>query len=196
VRQEGAITQWNDARGFGFTTPVAGGSHVFVHVSELPRGARPVAGTAVTFLSGRDDRQRLRAPNVQYVASAERRRTTIGRGVLAAVAVSLTLLGLMGVLAVLGVLPGAGAAVSVLFSLVVFALYRADKSAAIRGARRTPGSTLQIVSLLGGWPGALNAQRVYRHKTRKQPFQTVFWIAVVANCAIWAWMALGQSFPF
>lgn len=195
VRQEGDITQWNDERGFGFITPVAGGSTIFVHVSEFPRGTRPVAGTTVTFLAGRDDRQRVRATNVQYLGSAERRRIPIRRGLPAAATLSLTFLGLMCVLAVEGMLPGVAVVLSGLLSLVAFALYRGDKSAAIRGARRTRESTLQIVSLLGGWPGALVAQRLYHHKTRKQPFQTVFWITVVANCAALAWVAT-QPLPF
>ena len=108
----------------------------------------------------------------------------------------------MGVLATVRVLPAVAAAVLVLMSLIAFFLYRAictDKAAAIQGTWRTPESTLQVVSVLGGWPGALIAQRIYRHKTRKQPFQTVFWIAVVANCAVLAWVAIrsriSQPFP-
>lgn len=196
MRQEGAITRWNDERGFGFITPVTGGSNVFVHVSELPQGVRPVVGTAVTFLPARDDRQRLRATNVQCVVSAERRSTWANRGVPMATAVSVAFFSLVGVLAAFRVLPAVVVAVTVLMSLSAFALYRADKSAAIQGARRTPERILQAVSLFGGWPGALIAQRVFRHKTRKQPFQTVFWLTVIANCAVLTWMALGQPLPF
>jgi len=29
---------------------------------------------------------------------------------------------------------------------------------------------------------------VFHHKTRKQPFQTIFWCTVVANCAALAWL--------
>jgi uncharacterized membrane protein YsdA (DUF1294 family) len=49
--------------------------------------------------------------------------------------------------------------------------YAADKSAAEQGRWRTSESTLHAVALVGGWPGALVARRVFRHKTRKQPFR-------------------------
>jgi uncharacterized membrane protein YsdA (DUF1294 family) len=153
-------------------------------------------GRAVSFLPGRDDMQRLRATNVQFVGSVERRGRSVERGVPAATAASLIFLASLGVLAVVRVLPVFVMVASVLMSLFAFALYRADKSAAIQGTRRTPESTLQVVSLLGGWPGALIAQRVYRHKTRKQPFQKLFWITVLTNCAALIWMATGQPLPF
>ena len=41
--------------------------------------------------------------------------------------------------------------------------------------------------LVGGWPGALVARRVFRHKTTKQPFRTIFWVTVIANCVALAW---------
>jgi uncharacterized membrane protein YsdA (DUF1294 family) len=75
------------------------------------------------------------------------------------------------------------AAAYVLLSLVALVLYRADKRAAQRGAWRTRESTLHLVALLGGWPGALAGRRLFRHKTRKQPFVTVLWLTVVTNCA-------------
>jgi len=68
-------------------------------------------------------------------------------------------------------------------SAVTFVAYWADKSAARHGRGRTSERTLHILALGGGWPGALVAQRVFRHKTRKQPFRGIFWVTVVSNCA-------------
>jgi len=73
-------------------------------------------------------------------------------------------------------------------SLVAFGAYALDKSAARRAARRTPESVLLLLGLAGGWPGALVAQRLLHHKTRKTRFQVVFWSTVVLNCgALWWW---------
>ncbi|MEA5076659.1 MAG: DUF1294 domain-containing protein [Coriobacteriia bacterium] len=72
--------------------------------------------------------------------------------------------------------------------IITFAVYAWDKAAARRGAWRVPEATLHVLAVLGGWPGALAAQRALRHKTRKQLFRTVFWITVALNCAA---LALG-----
>lgn len=40
-----------------------------------------------------------------------------------------------------------------------------------RGRWRTPENTLHVAELLGGWPGALVAQQLFRHKTRKISYQ-------------------------
>jgi len=73
-------------------------------------------------------------------------------------------------------------------SVVAFAIYGRDKAAAVNGGWRTPELTLHVISVAGGWPGALAGQRVFRHKTRKQPFRTIFWCTVVANCSLLAWL--------
>jgi len=71
----------------------------------------------------------------------------------------------------------------VVLSLSSFLLYGIDKAAAKQGRWRIPEVTLHLVALAGGWPGALAAQRVFRHKTRKQSFRAVFWCTVIANLA-------------
>lgn len=66
-------------------------------------------------------------------------------------------------------------------SFVTFCLYAHDKRAAICNQWRVPEKTLHLASLLCGWPGALVAQQVLRHKNRKTSFQVVFWMTVAVN---------------
>jgi len=66
-------------------------------------------------------------------------------------------------------------------SFIVFILYAVDKSAARNKQQRISERTLHLVALLGGWPGAMIAQKVFRHKTKKQAFRLIFWITVVTN---------------
>jgi uncharacterized membrane protein YsdA (DUF1294 family) len=90
--------------------------------------------------------------------------------------------------ALLGVVPLVLAGAYVLCSIVAYVLYASDKAAAGAGRQRTPEKTLHLVALLGGWPGALVAQKKFRHKTAKASFQVVFWITFVANLAVVAWL--------
>ncbi|RMP11723.1 Integral membrane protein [Pseudomonas syringae pv. persicae] len=81
----------------------------------------------------------------------------------------------------------------IVMSLLAFVLYRHDKRQAGNGGQRTPENVLHATELLGGWPGALLAQQVFRHKTRKVPFQVVFWLIVLAHQALWLdWLFLGK----
>lgn len=77
-------------------------------------------------------------------------------------------------------------------SVVSFAMYGVDKAAAGRGMRRISEATFHLVSLGGGWPGALAGQHVFRHKTRKQPFRSIFWCTVIANGAAVTWSLLAM----
>ncbi|MFH7617717.1 DUF1294 domain-containing protein, partial [Pseudomonas syringae group genomosp. 7] len=80
-------------------------------------------------------------------------------------------------------------------------LYRHDKGQAANGGQRTPANALHVTELQGGWPGALLAQQVVRHKTRKVSFQIVRWrIVLVHQAPGIAWLVLGkrlwQLIPF
>ena len=76
----------------------------------------------------------------------------------------------------------AAAAWYAVLSILTFFTYAIDKIAAIRGMRRIPEDTLHLLALLGGWPGALLAQFLVRHKSVKPSFQRVFWLTLLANC--------------
>ncbi len=73
-------------------------------------------------------------------------------------------------------------------SVATYLAYWWDKSAARNGRWRTPESTLHILALAGGWPGALIAQQVLRHKTQKRAFRLVFWLTVLVNMAVLVWV--------
>jgi len=45
--------------------------------------------------------------------------------------------------------------------------------------RRLCEGRLHLLELLGGWPGALLAQRRLRHKCSKGSYQFVFWLIVL-----------------
>lgn len=71
-----------------------------------------------------------------------------------------------------------------ILSLTTFTAYGCDKLAARRGSDRISERTLHLLSLCGGWPGALAGQMLFRHKTRKTTFQVCFWLTVLVNSAM------------
>jgi uncharacterized membrane protein YsdA (DUF1294 family) len=72
-------------------------------------------------------------------------------------------------------------------------MYGADKMAARRAMRRVPEATLLVFGLIGGWPGAIIGQQLFRHKTQKQPFKTYFIVSVIVSIS--AMVAVYQLFP-
>ncbi|ACG77214.1 cold-shock DNA-binding domain protein [Phenylobacterium zucineum HLK1] len=75
-------------------------------------------------------------------------------------------------------------------SLAAFAAFAADKRAAVRGERRTPETTLLLLAAIGGSPGAIAAQQILRHKTRKEPFRSLLWSVAAAQAAAALWIAV------
>jgi len=70
-------------------------------------------------------------------------------------------------------------------SLLTFLLYWHDKRRARAEGQRIPENVLHALELAGGWPGALLAQQLLRHKTRKVSYQTLFWLIVALHQVYW-----------
>ena len=72
-------------------------------------------------------------------------------------------------------------------SVVTFFMYGWDKRQAKLDRWRTPEKSLHMLALLGGWPGAILAQRWFRHKTQKVSFQIVSWLIAALHVGLIAW---------
>lgn len=107
-----------------------------------------------------------------------------------ALGVTLAFLAVVAALVGFGRMPVAIAGFYLTLSLITFGLYGLDKSAARKGQWRIAEARLHLFQLAGGWPGALLAQQWFRHKTRKQPFQCIFWCTVLLNCGGLAWLVM------
>lgn len=184
MRRHGRVIRWNDDRGFGFIVADEGGQDVFLHASALrERGRRPVESEPVTFELGRDAQGRARAQDVAFV---ERRPLSFGlNGTL--VLLSGGFLLLVTAAAFAGRLMPAVSGLYIAASVLTFVAYALDKSAAEAGRWRISENSLHTLSLIGGWPGALMAQRLLRHKSRKASFQVEYWVTVALNCSALAW---------
>ncbi|TNJ32976.1 DUF1294 domain-containing protein [Arenimonas terrae] len=193
MRFAGRISDWNEAKGYGFVVPHDGGDRAFVHIKAFQPGARrPVDGDLISYAISKDGRGRNNAVDIRFAGqrieaprprTAERSRRPLPR-----IAMALGFFGLLGAGTALSVLPVLVPVAYTLLSLASFLMYVLDKAAAGHGAQRTPESTLHLMDLAGGWPGALIAQQTSRHKTVKTSFQSVFWFTVVANLAAVFWL--------
>ncbi len=180
----GRIADWKDARGFGFIEPEAGGNRVFFHISGMAHGAsRPSVGDIVSYEVVTTPDGKTRAVKVGPAGLAAASGVLTSKRVLLSVAALIVLPALWWFVKV-GKFPALLFWASAGMSIVAFVLYGLDKWAARRKARRTSENTLQFCALLGGWPGALLAQQVFRHKSSKRSFQITFWFTVVLNCGV------------
>lgn len=69
-------------------------------------------------------------------------------------------------------------------SLWGFLAHWLDKRLAQTGSRRISEGHLHMIALAGGWPGALVAQQLFRHKTQKRSFRIEFWGTVVIHLGV------------
>lgn len=81
-----------------------------------------------------------------------------------------------------------------LANVLTLAIYGIDKTAARKTWRRVPESTLLVFGVVGGWPGAIVGQQLFRHKTQKQPFKTYFIVSVTVSIVVT--VAIYRLYPF
>lgn len=184
MRYQGKIANWKDDQGFGFVIPNGDGPKAFVYIKAFSKGThRPNVGDVITYELVTDKRGRFVAKNIHF-AGEVKTNTALSSASLFGTYVVITFCLLMALLVLLDrdLLPVAW--VYLCLSSITFVAYAIDKSAAKNDRWRTKETTLHVLSLMGGWPGAFLAQKTLRHKSKKHRFQNIFWVTVMANGCI------------
>lgn len=186
MRFDGKLSSWNDEKGYGFIAPCQGGQEIFVHIKSFPAGTgRPAVGLALSFEVELGPQGKKRARAVEFIRDA--RPARVAR---TAESAPWTLPRLLVLPAFAGIYAYVASrwpvslwvpAAYLLASLIAFHVYATDKWSARDGTWRISEATLHFWSLACGWPGALLAQQLYRHKTAKKSFIAGFWLTIFAN---------------
>lgn len=203
----GKVVFWQDKKGFGFLLCQQNNQKLFFHIRDcIDAKTRPAEGDVLSFSLGTDKQGRPIATALTILdVNPTARRQTLAQ--LSNVDLDYTqdmalyfraaFLMLVIIALLFGTLPYLLPILYLEASLFTYWLYQADKNAAIaRQTQRLPEESLQMFSLIGGWPGALVAQKKLAHKRSKPLFQREFWLVVLGNCLLLIWLLSqhGQQF--
>ena len=181
MKKKGKITTWNDDKGFGFITIVKNKQQVFVHISSFKKkDIRPIKDDMVTFTLSNDKDGRSSAKDVILFSNrvSQTKSNSINLFLLSII------IGFMAFLVyftLLGNLPIIVIGAYIIMGIITYWVYVEDKSRATNSEYRISENFLHLLSLLGGWMGAIIVQQKIRHKNKKISFQVIFWITVIVN---------------
>jgi len=195
MRVHGTIKHWNDEKGFGFVIPTDGGKDVFFHRNALLNRSRtPEVGDSISFELLSIVGGKPRAEQVLIQGQVDPRKKAVIVDIICFI-FAVLFFAAISWLMIRHLLPLPVIVIYAFFSFLTFFLYRFDKEAAEFNQWRTKEIHLHLLSLAGGWPGALLAQRIFHHKSKKSSFQVVFWTTVTLNTAFLL-LCINPTIPF
>ncbi|MFT6987248.1 MAG: uncharacterized membrane protein YsdA (DUF1294 family)/cold shock CspA family protein [Psychromonas sp.] len=195
MKLQGKVTNWNDDKGFGFVEPNGGGVRAFVHIKAFNSSSRrPVNGEIITYKLVSENNNRYKATNIKFSRDINRSNGRSGahstnnrnKGKSSILGPVFTVLFCIGLFISVfnGKVPVNVGFAYLVISLITILAYAKDKYSAQNNRWRTPEATLHFFSLIGGWPGALIAQKILRHKTSKNEFISTYRITVFLNVGV------------
>lgn len=184
MRRRGSIIDWNDEKGFGFVEYDK--KRAFVHIKAFNnRKIRPMNGNTIFYELDNDSTGRMRAINIDIkqpknaiILEKDIKNSSQDNFVPIIITIVFILYLIFLRHSIPLIIP-----YYFIFGFMTFYFYKIDKEAAEGKTWRTSEKKLLILGLIGGWIGAIIAQRILRHKTIKKQFQFGFWMTVIANCA-------------
>lgn len=164
-----------------------------MHIKSLTsRTRRPAEGVIVTYELTVNAQGKARAENVAFFISRALPPPSLpsSPGVAGTVGVATGFFCMLAVFVFAGKLALWMFGLYLGLSVITFFAYAWDKSAARKNQWRTQESTLLTLGLAGGWPGALVAQKVLRHKSTKASFRAPFRGSIFVNCCALGWLLM------
>ncbi len=148
MKYQGKLSNWNDAKGFGFVQPNGGGQRAFVHISAFKRRSRrPVDGDIIAYEVVQQTDGKAKAVNIAFIADHKSRHTNKPKARRSsgsskpAILITLAFCIALVVLTILRIIPGELMFIYAGASLLAFLMYAWDKSAAQNTAGEDPKLT-------------------------------------------------------
>lgn len=185
-RPRGRLVSWNEARGYGFLAAEDGSGDVFAHANAFVKEGRHIEiGRTYEFDLDTGGDGRRKARRITLVVTPKQgpdlMSRLLQRGPRFLVIPAFVFIAL-AVASSVPVSPNWWLIYAVA-SFTCFIGYGLDKHAAENRRWRVSETVLLLLGLAGGWPGGLIGQEVFRHKTQKKTFRTLFWMSVAINMA-------------
>ena len=167
----GVVIQYNKKKGYGFIRTNSQTEDIFVHISQVKNRKELLVGQKVEFKI-KETSKGLNA--IDVIAGATQKSPYLIFSLIS-IALGLT------IFFILKLKTDTHTIVNYLISINIttFLLYGYDKFIASTNALRVPELNLHALSLLGGSPAGLVAQKFFRHKTIKGSFQALYWFIVI-----------------
>jgi len=207
LRKRGTIHKWNDEKGFGFITPNDSNKTIFVHIKSFTdRNVRPIENQKVTYTLEKNDKgyaainvsrttdnpirsktnihRKLTQKHITKKQTPIKESSTNSVSLITMLFIGIFILFILHFSVIENKLPPITIMLYLLISILTYFTYKIDKNKAINNEYRISEKSLLLLSLFGGWAGALIAQQKFRHKNKKLSFQIPFWLVIFVNI-IW-----------
>jgi uncharacterized membrane protein YsdA (DUF1294 family)/cold shock CspA family protein len=198
----GKVVFWRDDKGFGFVVCDQTQQKLFFHIRDhAGTEGRPQMGDTLQFSVKQDKQGRDIAAPWQFVTAKTTTSAPPPKAAVNSDSISIQYANQIALLFRISFL--IAVIIALLFgrllyilpllyleaSLFTYWLYKTDKEAAIaRHGNRLTEESLQLFSLIGGWPGAYIAQQQLAHKRSKLPFRREFGFVIAGNTLLLIWL--------
>ena len=186
----GYVKKWHDKKNFGYIVTETNNIYFF-HVADFKPPRKPVIGDKVIFNVSKDNQGRTKAEHIQEFSFVKNKhdqknlnQKQFKNGQYINLFQCIAFYALLIFLVFTKKLNLLFIFWYVALSIITYILYAKDKKAALNGSWRVSELTLHILSLLGGWVGAMFAQTYLNHKSTKSEFQTNYYFTVIINIGL------------